>query len=506
MRPLALICLILAMSGCSGGGAGGGQALVGVTVIDGLGNPPVPGRVVVIRDGRIAEVAAADGWQAPRGVQRIELPGRFVMPGLIDLHAHVTVLPLGAGGAAGTTVDRAASEQVLSTLLGFGITTVRNPAAPAADGVALRDAVAKGEVLGPRILTAGDALANLSRLSPSGGTPRLSPSGGTPHLSPSGGTPHLSPSGGTPHLSPSGGTAPSFGPFVATPDDDAVRREIERQADLGVDFIKVYASLAPEQVAAAVEAAHGRGVPVIGHLQRTTWTEAARLGVDAVTHGAPWSAAYLPAAGREGYRGTIRDRLDWLENVDFEGEEIREMIALLAEKQIPVDPTLIAYHTKFYGDDPMHRENPELHLAPALSRDAWERSTFVDDWTPEDFERARGLWPRVLELTRKLHEGGVPLTAGSDLPNPWVIPGVSLHHELRLLHSAGIPALEVLKIATSNGAAALGLEDEIGSIEPGKVADLIVLAADPTKNLHATRAISHLFVGGRFLDPAALLE
>ncbi len=464
LAPSAKLALALALTlallacGCSGAGSDG-QALVGVTVIDGLGNPPVPDQVVVISDGRIAEVASADGWQAPRGVQRIELPGRVVMPGLIDLHAHVTILPQGEGGAG--PLDREASERVLKTLLGFGITTVRNPAAPAAGAVALRDDVAAGRILGPRILTAGDALNR---------------------------------------------TAATFGPFAATPDEDSVRQEVRRQADLGVDFIKVYSTLSPELVQAAIDEAHARGKPVIGHLQRTTWTEAARLGIDAVTHGAPWSAAYLPPQEREGYRGTLLDRLTWLEKVDFEGEEIREMIALLAEKKTPVDPTLIAYHTKFFGDDPMHRQNPELNLAPAVSRDAWQRSTFVDDWSPEDFARARELWPRVLELTRKLHQGGVPLAAGSDLPNPWVIPGVSFHHELRLLHDAGIPTLEVLKIATSGGAAALGLEDQIGSIEPGKIADLIVLGGDPSQNLFYTRAISQVFVAGKFYNPAALLE
>ncbi len=389
MRLSAITCLLaLAFAGCDGdGGSGGGQALVGVTVIDGLGNPPQTGRVVWIRDGRIAEVAAADGWQAPRGVQRIELPGRFVMPGLIDLHAHVAVQPAGDDGAVGEGIDRAASEQVLSTLLGFGITTVRDPA-PSADGVALRDAVAAGEVLGPRILTAGED---------------------------------------------PGHTHPGFGPF------DAI-------------------------------------------------------------HTGPGSNA------QQGDQGTIRDRLDWLEQVDFDDEAVAERIAALAAKRSAVDPTLIALHTRFWGDDPVHRQNPELHLAPEVVRAGWEEKTYVDDWTPEDFERARGLWPRVLELTRKLHDGGVLLAAGSDLPNPWVIPGVSLHHELRLLHSAGIPPLEVLRIATHNGAVALGLEDEIGSVEPGKVADLVVLAADPTKSLHNTRAISQVFVGGRFVDPAALLE
>ncbi len=453
----------LALLACGGEAPGGGGhlALVGVTVIDGLGNPPQPDRAVVIRDGRIADVAPAAGFTAPRGATVVKLPGRFLMPGLIDLHAHVTILPQNEDGSLAETIDRGESEQVLKTLLAFGITTVRNPAAPAADGVALRDAVAAGEIPGPRILTAGDALNRA--------------------------------------------TAP-FGPFAATPGQASVRAEIERQAALGVDAIKVYASLPPALVGAAIDAAHARGLPVIGHLQRTTWTEAARLGIDAITHGAPWSAAYLPEEARAGYGGSLRDRITWLEKVDLEGRSIGEMIAALAEGGVAVDPTLIAYHTKFFGDQAQHRENPELGLVSPTIRAMWQRSTFVDDWTAEDFARAQAAWPRVLELTRKLHDGGVLLAAGSDLPNPWVIPGVSFHRELRLLHDAGIPAIEVLKLATMNGAIALGLEAEIGSVEPGKVADLIVLGADPTVSLGNTRAISHVFRGGHFFDPSALLE
>ncbi len=437
------------------------MALVGVTVIDGLGNPPRPDQVVVIRDGRIVEVTAMEGWQAPRGVKQIDLAGRFLMPGLIDTHAHVTILPLADDGTVADAVAVEDSERTLRTLVAFGITTVRNPAAPTDDGVALRDRVTSGEVLGPRIVTAGHAL-NL--------------------------------------------TQASFGPFVATPDEASVREEIRRQVTAGVDVVKVYAALPLELIAAAIDEAHSLDTPVVGHLQRATWTEAAELGIDAITHAAPWSGAYLPAESRADYRGDFRGRLRWLEEVDFDGPEIQRMIAVLAENEVSVDPTLIALHTKFFGDDPQHLRNPELHLAPAASRAAWEQTTFVDDWTPEDFERAKSLWPRVLELVRRLHEGGVRLTAGSDLSNPWVIPGVSLHQELRLLHDAGIPPLEVLKIATSNGAVALGLEDEVGSIEPGKMANLIVVATDPTASLHATRAISHVFLAGRFLDPSALLE
>ena len=463
MRHVLVASLYLAIGlvACGPAVDSGDKALVGVTVIDGLGNPPVPDQVVVIRKGRIAEVTAAAGWQAPRGTQIIDLAGSFVMPGLIDLHAHVTVLPLDDNGAIADTMVVEDSERALRTLLAFGITTVRNPAAPAEDGVALRDRVAAGEVLGPRILTAGNPLNR---------------------------------------------TRASFGPFVATADVDSVRQEVRRQAALGVDMIKVYASLSPELISAAIDEAHAHDLPVVGHLQRTTWSEAAEFGIDAITHGAPWSIDYLPPEHQEGYRGGFLDRFTWLEYVDFDGPQIREMIALLADKQIPVDPTLIAYHTKFFGDDPQHLENPELHLAPATSREIWEQTTFTDGWTEDDFARARSQWPRMLELTRRMHEGGVLLAAGSDFPNPWVIPGVSLHQELRLLHDAGIPPLEVLKIATSNGARALGLADELGSIEPGKIANLVVLAGDPAASLHYTRAISHVFVAGRFLDPSALLE
>ncbi len=458
---ILLFLLAVLFSACGQSTTGDGLALVGVTVIDGLGNPPVPGRAVLVRDGRIAEIAPAEGYEPPRGAKVIDLSGRFVMPGLIDMHAHATILPVGEDGVMGDEMHLEDSEWVLRTLLAFGVTTIRNPAAPAAAGVLLRDRVASGELLGPRILTAGNALNR---------------------------------------------TRARFGPFVATPDETSVRQEIRRQAALGVDYIKVYASLPPELVEAAVEEAHAHGKQVIGHLQRTTWTAAARLGIDAITHGAPWSSEYLAPGQRDGYRGSIRDRIKWLERVDLEGPKIQEMIAVLAERKIAVDPTLLVYHTKFFGDDPSHLQNPELHLAPPTSRAAWERSTFVDDWTPEDFARAQAVWPRVLELTKKLHDGGVLLTAGSDFPNPWVIPGVSLHQELRLLGDAGIPPLEVLRIATYNGAVALGLADETGSLEPGKVADLVVLAGDPTVSLSNTRSLIYVLHGDRFLNPASLLS
>ncbi len=438
-----------------------GLALLQVTVIDGLGNPPVPDQGVLICDGLIAAVGPTESLRMPRGVREVEMPGRFVMPGFVDMHAHVTVLPVGDQTGLESAIHREDSEQALRTMLAFGITTVRNPAGPAVEAVALREAVASGKVLGPRIRTAGEALDSRNS---------------------------------------------DFGPFVTVSDEDQVRVEVARQAALGVDYIKLYSALPPEMIRAGVEAAHALGLEVIAHLQRTDWTEGAQLGVDHITHGAPWSASYLPEPARAAYRGSLKDRMTWLEEVDFDGAEITAMILALDEKGISVDPTLIAYRIKFFGDDPRHREHPEMHLTPPTVRETWARMTFTEDWTPEDYVRGHTVWPRLLELTRRLHEGGVMLTVGTDFPNPYVIPGVSFHEELGLLAEARIPTLEILKMATYNGAVALGLETEIGSIEVGKRADLLVLTGNPVAHLYNTRAIDLVFLAGHGLKPSALLS
>ena len=454
-RPLPVLVLAALAAGCRPAPCPGCLVLHDVTVIDGLGNAPAAHRTVVVRDGRIAEVAAAEGYRPPPGADVRDLGGRFVVPGFVDTHAHVTVLPPGPDGGLADRMDREASEAVLRTLVAFGVTSVRNPAAPLEDGPALRDAVAAGDVFGPTIRTAGP-LINARR------------PGGTPH------------------------------------DEASVRAEVRRQAAGGVDLVKVYAGLSPDLVGAAIDEAHALGLEVVGHLQRTTWGEAAALGIDHVTHGAPWSAAYLPDSLRAAYGGSMRDRIAWLEGVDLDGPEVRRTVRALAERGVTLDPTLVAFRTKFWGDAPVYLQNPDSVYAPPLVRDDWRRGTFVDDWTADDFARAKAAWPVLLGLTRRLYEAGVPLGVGSDLPNPWVVPGASFHEEMRLMHEAGIPALDVLRFATSGGAAILGL-DGTGRVAVGAEADLVVLDADPLADLANTRAIALVVLDGRPLVPADVL-
>ncbi|MBI3451088.1 MAG: amidohydrolase family protein, partial [Acidobacteria bacterium] len=343
-------------------------------------------------------------------------------------------------------------------LLASGITTVRNPAAPAADGVALREAVRSGRIAGPRIFTAGEALNRAF-----------------PDLD---------------------------GPAVGVSTEAQVRREVDRQAGLRVDFIKVYGTLGPDLVKVAIGEAHARGLKVIGHLQRTSWTEAARFGIDFITHGAPWSTSLLPAARREAYdaiRGS-RERIAWLEWVDLDGPEIREMVEEIGRRRIPIDPTLVAYDTKFRANDAFYTKSADLSLVPPLILKMWEGPGFTAGWSAEDFARGRADWPKVLKLLRMYRDRGVPLLAGSDTPNPWVVPGLGLHRELELLVEAGFTPLEVLTMATRNGAEALGIGNEVGTVEAGKRADLVVLTADPSSDIRNTRKIERVYLGGAAVD------
>lgn len=437
-----------------------------VTVIDGTGGQPQHDMSVRVRDGRILDVAPSSRTVDDNGAA-IDGRGKFLAPGLIDTHAHVTYLDwIERPGGASAEYNDEATRRSLQLLLAFGVTTIRNPGGPTSAAIAIRDRVAAGVIQGPAIYTAGDILNRAQAFD--------------------------------------GLTHP-----VSTERD--VEREVAAQAAAGVDFIKVYGNMPRDLVASTIYAAHQRGLRVIGHLQATSWTEAARLGIDAICHGASWAVDELPASARDGYRramsadGAMRARLTWLEDVQPDGPEIRTMVRELSTRRIPVDPTLIAYATKFLGDDPRFLESTDLRLAPPSMRSAFPGLSFVRDWTPSDFGRGHRIWRRMQALVRAYQDGGMLLTAGSDEPNSWIVPGPSLHTELELLVEAGLSPLQVLTIATRNGAESLGIQNETGTVTPGKRADLVLLDRDPTENIRNTRAIALVVQRGRVLRPADIL-
>jgi imidazolonepropionase-like amidohydrolase len=392
--------------------------LEGASLIDGTGSPPRNDSVVVIKDERILTVTDKGSYTTyPKDSEIVNLTGRFLIPGLFDMHAHVA-------GVLDSSYNQTISENTLKALLDNGITTIRNPGGPTKESVALRDAVAAGQIKGPQIFTAGRLINGL----------------------------------------------PFPTRFVETiaNTEAEVREEVKRQADAGVDYVKLYVGLYPNLVKTAINEAHNQGIKVIGHLYLTSWTDAANLGIDALTHGVPVSPFLLSKDKREIFIENGRGPFDhflWLNLVDLNSTKINEMINALVKNKVPVDPTLSIYEAML-KDDPQNQY----------------------------------LWSKVLQLTKMLYDHGVTIMSGTDIPNLGLIPGISLHHELELLVKAGINPLNVIKIATSNGAEALGILDDVGTIESGKQADMIILNANPIRNIRNIGAIEGVIEDGQFFN------
>lgn len=443
-------------------------AIRGATVIDGTGAAPQIDHTVIIRNDRIAGIGPAVVTPIPRGARVIEGRGLYIVPGFIDVHAHYSVGPVSMDQSKTpvtlhVTYDHAASIASLRTLLGFGITTIRNPAGPTLQSVALRDSVRMGLMRGPRIFTAGEVL-DLT-------------------------------------------TAEGLVTTVRSVED--VRAEVARQAAMGVDYIKLYALLRPDQIRAGIDEAHKHGVRAIGHLYLTSWTDAANAGMHGFVHISPGTADLLPSSQRQAFMKRFRGTqfmLEWFNFVDHTSPEIQEMTRAMLAHHINVDPTLVVFEAMAWGDSARITAGPDLRYAPASMLAGWRTNfTLTIGWTPDDYAEARRAWPKVLAFTKYLYDAGVLVTAGTDMGNPWTAPGASFHRELELLVQAGIAPLAVLTIATRNGAQSLGILSDVGTVAVGKRADLVALEADPSRDIRNTRRIAWVMQNGQTLRPRDLV-
>lgn len=462
---IALLTLTLAFSTANS------QSLVairGATVIDGTGAPAQAERTVIIRNDRIAAIGPAAVTPIPRGARVIDGKGLYIVPGFIDVHAHYSLGPVSIDRSKTPATmrmayDHAASVESLQLLLGFGITTIRNPGGPTLQSVALRDSVRLGFIRGPRIFTAGEIL-----------------------------------------------DATSAENMVATVRNaQEVRAEVARQAAIGVDYVKLYALLRPDLIRAGIDEAHKHGVRAIGHLYLTSWTDAANAGMDGFVHIVPGTADLLPSTQRAAFMKRFRGTqfmLEWFNFVDVTSPEIQAMTRAMLEHHVNVDPTLVVFEAMAWGDSARIIRSPDLRYTPASVMDGWHKNfTLTTGWTPDDYAEARRAWPKVLAFTKHLFDAGILVTAGTDMGNPWTAPGASFHRELELLVQAGIAPLAVLSIATRNGAQSLGILSDVGTVTVGKRADLVALEADPSRDIRHTRRIAWVMQGGETLRPRDLL-
>jgi len=430
------------------------------SLIDGTGNGVISNSCVEVELDVITKVASCEDFVVQAGAQVIDLEDKYLLPGFIDTHVHAAWGPLEIDTSSQVPVmsleyDDKISRQLLSALPGYGITTIRNPAAPTQDGVALRNAVAAGFVYGPEIITAGAVIDQI--------------------------------------VSPD---------LVATArTEEEIASVVAQQVEAGVDFIKLYASLPPNLIEAAIKKADELGVQTVGHLFFTDWRQAAELGIDGIVHAMPSSASLLPAARQGEYLAGITGSqflYQWFEYVDFESSEMEDAFTAMAYHGVNHDPTLVAVEGLFFGNEPRITNHSLLDLVPQRVRDDWHvPGGLIEGWDDTDFIRAQMVWPKVLELVKRMHDAGIMLTAGTDTANPNVIPGDGYHRELELLVIAGIATRDVIRIATLNGAVAIGRSDTLGSIEPGKQADLVVISKNPLEDITNTREIISVYKKGK---------
>ena len=417
-------------------------AIVGATVLDGTGRVPIRDAVVVIRDGRFTAVGTRKQVKIPADARRIDAHGKWLVPGLIDMHVHLDeVLTPGA-------------------FVLYGVTSVRDVGSNGTTMQTLRDRAAHGEVL-PRRYWMG---RNIDEGKPSWW-----------------------------------GAVAVQGPSEVPGLLDAMQKE-------GVDGVKLYVRARPDVTRAVITEAHRRHLPVTAHLHDTLPSAAAEMGIDNLEHITTLfeELRTLPPQTPEGYRATFVGIAD----VDLDGPKAQHLLKTLSKHPTAVTPTLTVALLPVQGE----RGAASVYGDWAAVPDGWRR--FWNDpywdfiaakgWTSQDFERARLARPHFMELVKRLHQAGVPIIAGTDTPAPWVLPGAGLLVELQLLVEAGLSPSDALQAATGRAAAVLHKSTDVGTICPGRYADLLLLNADPLADIRNLQHIAAVYIGGKQVDRAAL--
>ncbi|MEX0977272.1 MAG: amidohydrolase family protein [Pirellulales bacterium] len=402
-------------------------------------------RTILIRGERIVAVApAGKPLEVPPDAMRIDGRGKFVLPGLIDAHVHL-VHVLDLAGESG--------EVVLPLYLAAGVTSVRSTGDDLASAIRVAQFADMHPASSPRVFTCSPLLD------------------------------------GDPPIHANAGRAVTDPAQVPAILDDLARQK--------VTTLKIYAGTARDVGRAVIDEGHRRGFFVTAHLGRYPAQQAVADGIDGLEH--IWSVFnYSIPPDHTGHRGTV----------DLDNPRCADLVAEIAKRKTYVDPTLIVFRNMILLPDVAEvKDHPDNALAPPKLRAFWpiylQRSGCPQGGALEDRRRE---FARYQELTGKLFRSGVPLLVGTDSPEPQVTPGFSLHQELELLVGSGLPPAGALQAATLHNAVALKQAEHLGSIEPGKLADLVVLSANPLDDIRNTRRIDAVIRGGKVLRPADLLR
>jgi imidazolonepropionase-like amidohydrolase len=420
-----------------------------VTVVDVIAGHVQQDMTVEIRGRRIAAINTGHRARTPRYATVIDAHGKYLIPGLWDMHVHVS-WPAGA------------ARVFLPLMVANGVLGARDMHSILSIIVALKHSVAAGTRIGPRLFVAGPAVDGPNSYLP---TSRV----------------------------------------VHTPDEaqDAVRQ----LKGGGVDFIKVYSSLPKELYLAVAREAKKQDIPFVGHVPYpVTAAEASDAGQRSMEHltevdvGTSNEEAKIKAEEIEAMdqkHGSIPDanRL----RATYDSAKAASLFERFRRNDTWQVPTLVVLYQPGQLAQGGHPADDSLvAYMPKAIREYWGS-------VPPEFAAKMGaLYPIHADLVGQINRASVPILAGSDCPNPYVYPGFSLHDELGLLVHSGLTPAEALRTATINPARFLGMTDSLGVVATGKVADLVLLDGNPLQDIANTKRISAVIQGGRVLDRRAL--
>ena len=422
--------------------------LNGVRIIDGTGAPAVENRAILIENGRIKTIAAAGTLRPPAGARVLELQGHTVIPGLVGMHDHTYY----SSGGRETELPYSAPR----LYLGSGVTTIRtigsiNPYTE----INLRMSIDAGRVPGPRMYISG------------------------PYLT---------------------GGGNSLGRYQLRGPEDA-ERLVDYWADEGVRWFKAYTEISRAELGAVIQAAHKRGLKLTGHLCSVSFREAIDLGIDNLEHGLLVDTDFDPSKKPD---ECPRGSRSSLVGVKVQSDSVQSLIKDLVAHKVAITSTLAVWET-FVPNRPPLDERVLAAMLPQVREEVLTQRARIAQTGAES--PMNELFRTEMEFEREFVKAGGHLVVGVD-PTGYggAVPGYGDQRNLELLVEAGFTPVEAIKIATSNGASLLGESQRFGSVEPGKLADLVVIRGNPAANIADVRNVVTVFKDGIGYDSVKLLQ